>query len=89
MLTKDVFSSRCNIDAEAEQVIVFVHSYAPDIVEWKILKKELLMNFSSKYRGSLSRKDRATNKMNFNDFEKAIIEYWQNLTGTKLYLNES
>lgn len=76
------------MDPKVEEVVNFVHSYAPNITEWKVLKKELLKSLPSSHRKLFSTRDNSTKKMNFNDFEKAVFEYWQKLTGLKLYLEQ-
>jgi hypothetical protein len=76
------------MDPKIEETINFVHSYAPDINDWKILKKELLKSLPPSHRKLFSTRDNATKKMNFNDFEKTVFEHWQKLTGIKLYLEQ-
>lgn len=88
------FMTSCNddsarADSKIEEAIDFIHSYAPNIVEWKVLKRELLNSISPEYRKLFSKKDVAINEISLNDLEKTIIEYWQKLTGIKIYLNES
>ena len=77
------------MDPKIEEAIKFVHAYAPEINEWKILKKELLRSLPSNHRKLFSTKDKFTRKMNFNEFEKTVFDYWTKLTGIELYLEKS
>lgn len=77
------------MDSKIEETIKFIHAYAPDIKEWKVLKKELLKSLPSSHRKLFSTRDAKTKKMNFNDFEKTILEHWQKITGVELYLEKS
>ncbi len=70
------------------EAIHFVHSYAPDITEWKVLKKELLRTLPSDRRKLFSTRDAKTKKQNFNDFEKDVALQWKKITGIDLYLNK-
>jgi len=76
------------MDPKVEDAVKFVYAYAPNIKEWKVLKKELLKSLSPDLRKSFSTRDNRTKKMNFNDFEKTIVEYWQKLSGDQLYLEK-
>jgi len=76
------------MDPKVEEVVNFVHSYAPSITEWRVLKKELLKSLPSSHRKLFSTRDNYTKKMNFNDFEKTVIEYWQKIAGVELYLEK-
>jgi len=77
------------MDPKVEETINFVRAYAPDISDWKILKKELLKSLPSSHRGLFSTKDRTIKKSNLNDFEKTILEYWLKITGIELYLENN
>lgn len=76
------------MDPKIEEAIKFVHSYAPDIKEWKVLKKELLKFLPSDCRKVFSTRDSLTKKMNFNEFEKTVVDYWKEITGAELYLEK-
>lgn len=76
------------MDAKIEEAIKFVHSYAPDIKEWKILKKELLKFLPTNQRKQFSTRDEKTKEMNFNDLEKSIVERWKTITGISVYLSK-
>lgn len=71
------------------EAIYFIHSYAPDIREWKILKKELLKNLPADKRKLFSTRDARTKVQNFNDFERNVVAQWEKITGIKLYLSKS
>lgn len=77
-----------SMDPKIEEAINFVHSYAPDIKEWKILKKELLKFLPVNQRKLFSTRDKKTKEMNFNDLEKSIVERWKIITGMNVYLNK-
>lgn len=76
------------MDPKVEEVINFVHSYAPNITEWKVLKKELLKSLPPSHRKLFSTRDNLTKKMNFNEFEETVAEYWKKIAGVELYLEK-
>jgi|APGre2960657373_1045057.scaffolds.fasta_scaffold235441_2 hypothetical protein len=76
------------MDPKVEEVVNFVHSYAPNITEWMVLKKELLKSLPSSHRKLFSTRDSSTKKMNFNDFEKTVVEHWHKIAGVELYLEK-
>jgi len=76
------------MDLKIEETIKFIHAYAPDIKEWKVLKKELLKSLPSSHRKLFSTRDNSTKKLNFNDFEKTVVEYWQKIANVTLYLEK-
>jgi len=77
------------MDPKIEETINFVYSYAPNITDWRVLKKELLKSLPSCHRKLFSTRDNSTKKLNFNDFEKTVVEYWQKISGVELYLEKS
>jgi hypothetical protein len=70
------------------EAIKFVHTYAPSISDWKILKRELLNNLPMEKRRLFSRRDEKTKKQNFNDFEKNISVLWEEMSGCKLIFRD-
>ena len=70
------------------QALKFVHAYAPDINEWKILKRELLNNLPIEKRRLFSRRDKKTKRQNFNEFEKNISTLWEEMSGCKLIFRD-
>lgn len=72
------------MDPKIEEAIKFVHAYAPEINEWKVLKKELLKTLAPNYRKLFSTRDPKTKKPNFNDFEKSISLEWKKISGIEL-----
>lgn len=76
------------MDPKIIDAVKFVHAYAPDIDDWKILKKELLKSLPPSYRKLFSTRDKKTKEMNFNDLEKSIVESWKTITGTNVYLSK-
>ena len=76
------------MDSKIEEAINFVHSYAPSIREWKILKKELLKCLHPNQRKMFSTRNEKTKQLNYNDLEKNIVERWRTITGVELYLDK-
>lgn len=74
------------MDPKIEEAIKFVHAYAPEINEWKVLKKELLKTLPSVYRKQFSKVDKKTRILLINDFETTIIDFWKKITNSELYL---
>jgi len=68
--------------------IYFVYSYAPEIREWKVLKKELLKALSSDKRKLFSTRDPRTKKQNLNEFEKDVVSRWEEIAGVEVYLSQ-
>lgn len=62
----------------------FVSRYASHVNEWVTVKKELLKFFNSHERQYFSTRDPITKKQGINEFEKALILLWENMTGKKL-----
>lgn len=77
------------MDPKIEEAISFVYSYAPDIDEWKVLKRELLKFLPVSQRKLFSTRDEKTKEMNFNELEKSIVERWKTITGVNVYLTKS
>lgn len=72
------------VDQRVEAALGFVASYAPEISEWKILKRELLLALNPDARKLFSTRDPVTKIQNFNDFEKSVAARWSQITGTEL-----
>jgi hypothetical protein len=62
----------------------FVFGYASHITEWVTLKKELLKFFNPFERQYFSTRDPVTKKQGLNEFEKAVIFLWENMTDRKM-----
>jgi len=75
------------MEQNIDEALKFIHSYAPDISEWVVLKKELLKFLSVDKRRLFSTRDPVTKKLNFNEFEQAIVERWKVIGGKELYLS--
>lgn len=68
--------------------IDFVILYAADeTVDWFRIKIELINCFSPKERKNFSRRHFSTKKHILNKFDKEVIEYWEEKTGKKLWIN--
>jgi GGDEF domain-containing protein len=76
------------MEKRVEEALEFVHSYAPEIKEWKTLKKELLKVLPSDCRKQFSTRDSKTKVLNFNSFEENIATGWKKLSGSDLYLGK-
>ena len=63
------------MNLKIEEMILFVHTYAPNITEWKVLRKELLKNLPPVQRKLFSTRDSITKKQNFNNFENNVVKY--------------
>lgn len=77
-------SSLHEIDLKVEESLQFVKSYAPNISEWRVLKKELLKNIPSESRKLFSTRDPVTKATNFNEFEQLVADRWTKLTGVTI-----
>ena len=66
--------------------IEFVSSYASDCDDWVEIKKQILLGIPSGLRSNFSTRDPRTKEQRLNEFEKVIIHYWQQKTGTELKL---
>lgn len=64
----------------------FVSSYAGDCDDWVAIKKQVLLNLPSELRKNFSTRDPRTKEQWLNEFEKEMITYYKDLTGTKLVL---
>lgn len=72
-------------DRVAEQ-IEFVMSYASECDDWVEIKKQIMLGIPSNLRSNFSTRDPLTKEQCLNDFEKEIINYWKEKTGTHLKL---
>ena len=74
------------MDTKIEETLEFIHSYAPTISDWKVLKKELLKSLHPEQRKLFSTRDPVTKNVAINEFELKIIKKWEKVTGIELYL---
>ena len=72
------------MDEKVLEALQFVRSYAPEISDWKVLKRELLNNLPIEKRRLFSKRDQKTKKQNFNAFEKQVLDLWQELTNISI-----
>jgi hypothetical protein len=70
-----------NIDTRVEAALQVIKSYAPEICEWQVLKRELMKELLPSARKLFSTRDQLTKRQNFNDFEKLVAERWREITG--------
>ena len=64
----------------------FVASYADDCDDWVTVKKEVMRGIPSPLRKNFSTRDPKTKEQQLNEFEKHVIEFWKEKTGTELKL---
>ena len=72
-----------------KEIVDYVADYVADSTDdWFLIKRELVNNFPPKERVRFSRRHFSTKKHTINDFDRLVIDYWENLTGNKLSINE-
>jgi len=64
--------------------LIEVSQYAGDCDDWMIIKKEVMKSIPSSLRMLFSRRDPITKEQVPNDFDNLVIEYYFNITGTRL-----
>ena len=72
------------MDPRIEEALQFIHQYAPQINEWKVLKKELMKCLNPSVRKLFSTRDPMTKKQNFNDIEQWVADRWEIMTGREI-----
>lgn len=63
-----------------------VISYAGDVTDWLVIKKEVLKRLKSSDRKVFSTRHPKSKKHTLNDFELEVIRVWKELTGNTLEL---
>ena len=74
-----------------ERVINEVRDAAPvmgDNDDWMVLKKFLLLQLPPKMRTLFSTRHPKTKKQSLNEFEEALIAFYEELTGVKLSIKQ-
>ncbi len=66
--------------------IEFVSSYAGDMDDWVMIKKQIMLGIPSILRKNFSTRDPKTKEQWLNNFEHELINYYHDLTGVKLIL---
>ena len=61
-----------------------VEQLANDCDDWVTVKKEVMRGIPSSLRKNFSTRDAKTKEQWLNDFEKELINYYMNITGTRL-----
>lgn len=61
-----------------------ISEYAGSCDDWMTIKKEVMKSIPSNLRSLFSRRDPITKEQVPNGFDKAIIEYYYDLTGIRL-----
>jgi hypothetical protein len=78
-----------NIPNHLFPLIHFVMSYVLDKTnDWFAIKKELINAFPPKDRSRFSRRHYSTKKHILNQFDYAIIDYWEKRVGVKLFIDK-
>lgn len=72
------------MDERIEEALQFIKSYAPEINEWKILKRELMKCLNPQVRKLFSTRDPITKHQNFNEVEQTIAFRWKTITGKEI-----
>lgn len=71
-------------DDRIEDAVQAVFKYASDVDSWIVIKKELLKQLSHDDRTAFSTRHPITKKQRTNDFERAIAQRWEELSGRKV-----
>ena len=64
----------------------FVASYAIDCDDWVTIKKQIMLGLPPILRKNFSTRDPKTKEQSLNNFEKELINYYRDKTGTTLVL---
>ena len=72
------------MNEKIEEALQFIKSYAPDINEWKVLKRELMKCLNPQVRKLFSTRDPITKIQNFNEVEQTVADRWQTITGNEI-----
>lgn len=76
-----------NIPPEIQQAVELAAGYMKNETDdWVTIKRMLLLVLPSKYRSLFSTRDPHTKEQRVNDFERNVINLWQELTGVELVL---
>ena len=74
------------ITLKIKEQVDFVSSYASGCDDWVEIKKQILLGISPNLRTHFSTRHPKTKEQRLNNFEKRIIHYWKDKTGTELKL---
>ncbi len=72
------------MDERIEEALQFIKSYAPEIKEWKVLKRELMKCLNPQVRKLFSTRDPITKIQNFNEVEQTVADRWRTITGSEI-----
>jgi hypothetical protein len=77
------------IPTHLKEIINYVFDYAHDSSDdWFTIKKEIVNNFPPKERKRFSRRHYSTKKHILNGFDYEVINYWEEKSGKKLFIDE-
>jgi len=74
----------------AKERITYVASYVQgSVTDWFLLKKIILQGIPGQHRKSIgmSKRHRSTKKMIINDIDREVIDYWELITGVRLWID--
>lgn len=71
-----------------KKLIDYTILYVADTTnDWFKIKMEIINNFPPKWRGRFSRRHYSTKKHILNSFDWEIINYWEEKTGEKIFID--
>lgn len=65
-----------------------VYEYAPLANDWPFIKQNVRMHMSTQDQTLFSTRDPITKKQNFNEFERVVVNCWENKTGLVVDLSK-
>lgn len=78
------------IPNELKEIIDYVIDYIDgNSIDWFQIKKELVVLFPPKARSLFSRRHYSTKKQLLNDFDRKVIQYWEEQTRQKLVIDKT
>lgn len=79
----------CNqIDQRIIDAMKFVFTYAQDVDDWLVIKKEIVRSLPSEMRILFSKRDPKTRLQVPNELEVELMKRWSELTGRKVILTK-
>ena len=79
-------NSASQIPKKIASQLIFVASYVGDCDDWVTIKKQILLGIPSPMRKNFSTRDARTKEQSLNNFERELINYYKEITGTTLIL---
>ena len=73
-----------------KEIIDYAADYIEDSTDdWFRVKKEIVNLFPPKQRSNFSRRHYSTKLHTINEFEREVMDYWTEVTGVELQIDES